>query len=134
MSAQNKTPHSVPSESGIILLAHGSRQPAWREPFDLILTQIASQSKGPAILAFGEFMQPDLSQAVKTLALSGVKRAVIVPLFLGGGIHVRSDLPALAQKAREESGMELTVAEAIGQVPEVLQAIAAYSLRLSESF
>ena len=80
------------------------------------------------MLAFGEFMQPGLLEAAQTLAAAGVKRAVIVPLFLGGGLHVRGDLPKLAAEARAASGIKLRVAKAIGEDAGVLDAIADYSL------
>ena len=81
-----------------------------------------------AILAFGEFMSPGLVQAAQTLAAKGVKNAVIVPLFLGGGLHVRGDLPKLVAQARAASGIRLRVARAIGDDAGVLTTIADYSI------
>ena len=82
------------------------------------------------VLAFGEFMSPGLVEAAQKLAAAGVKNAVIVPLFLGGGLHVRGDLPKLAAEARAASGVKLRVAKAIGEDAGVLAAIADYSLVL----
>ena len=119
------------SHAGLILFAHGSRNPAWRKPFDRLLKDIKKRAKRGechAILAFGEFMTPGLVQAARTLAAAGVKQAVIVPLFLGGGLHVRGDLPKLAAEARAATGMKLRVAKAIGDDAGVLLAIADYSI------
>ena len=88
------------SDTGLILFAHGSRNAAWRKPFDRLLKNVRRNGTPNAVLAFGEFMQPGLLEAAQTLAAAGVKRAVIVPLFLGGGLHVRGDLPKLAAEAR----------------------------------
>ncbi len=112
--------------TGLILFAHGSRNPAWRKPFDRLLKDIRKRDDAQAILAFGEFMTPGLVEAAQSLAAAGVKQAVIVPLFLGGGLHVRGDLPRLAAEARAESGIKLRVAKAIGDDAGVLHAIAAY--------
>jgi sirohydrochlorin cobaltochelatase len=115
-------------DTGLILFAHGSRNAAWRKPFDRLLKNVRRNGTPNAVLAFGEFMQPGLLEAAQTLAAAGVKRAVIVPLFLGGGLHVRGDLPKLAAEARAASGIKLRVAKAIGEDAGVLDAIADYSL------
>ena len=114
--------------AGLILFAHGSRNPAWRKPFDRLLKDVVKRGNCQAILAFGEFIMPGLVEAAQTLAAAGVKKAVIVPLFLGGGLHVRGDLPKLAAQARAASGIKLRVARAIGDDAEVLKAIADYSV------
>lgn len=116
------------AREGLILFAHGSRNLAWRKPFDVLLKDVIKRGECQAILAFGEFMSPNLVDAAKTLAEKGVKQAVIVPLFLGGGLHVRGDLPKLAAAARAVSGIKLRVAKAIGDDAGVLKAIADYSI------
>jgi sirohydrochlorin cobaltochelatase len=116
------------TREGVILFAHGSRNPAWRKPFDRLLKDVAKRGECQAILAFGEFMSPGLVDAALLLAAKGVRKAVIVPLFLGGGLHVRGDLPRLAAQARAASGISLRVAKAIGEDAGVLRAITDYSL------
>ena len=113
---------------GLILFAHGSRNPAWRKPFDRVLKDVVKRGECQAILAFGEFMSPGMVEAAQMLAAQGVKKAVIVPLFLGGGAHVRGDVPKLAAQARAASGMQLRVAKSIGEDAAVLAAIADYSI------
>lgn len=114
------------AKEGLILFAHGSRNPAWCRPFDQLLKELVRRSGCQAVLAFGEFMSPGLTEAAQALAAAGVKKAVIVPLFLGGGSHVRGDLPKLARQARAASGLRLSVAKAIGEDAGVLAAIADY--------
>jgi sirohydrochlorin cobaltochelatase len=121
------TPARSASE-GLILFAHGSRNAAWRKPFDRLLKDVTTRGECQAILAFGEFMSPGLVEAAQALAAKGVKNAVIVPLFLGGGLHVRGDLPKLAVQARAASGLRLRVARAIGDDAGVLKAIVDYSI------
>lgn len=116
------------ASEGVILFAHGSRNPAWRKPFDRLLKDVVKRGECQAVLAFGEFMTPGLVEAAQALAETGVKKAVIVPLFLGGGLHVRGDLPKLAAQARASSGIKLRVAKAIGDDAGVLRAIADYSI------
>ena len=129
----NKLRKSPNMGIGLILFAHGSRNPAWRKPFDRLLKDIRKRGDAQAILAFGEFMTPGLVEAAQTLAAAGVKQAVIVPLFLGGGLHVRGDLPKLATEARAASGIKLRVAKAIGDDAGVLRAIGDYCQNQVES-
>ena len=119
---------------GLILFAHGSRNPGWRKPFERLLKNIVKRGECQAVLAFGEFMSPGLLEAAQTLAAAGVKKAVIVPLFLGGGLHVRGDLPKLAAQARAASGIKLRVARGIGEDAAVLSAIADYSVAATAAF
>ncbi|MEQ1775771.1 MAG: CbiX/SirB N-terminal domain-containing protein [Burkholderiales bacterium] len=124
----NKNKYLQNMTEGLILFAHGSRNPTWRKPFDKLLKDVIKRGECQAILAFGEFMSPNLVDAAKALAEKGVTNAVIVPLFLGGGLHVRSDLPKLAAQARAASSIKLRVAKAIGDDAGVLIAIANYSV------
>lgn len=119
--------HGDPAKrSGLILFAHGSRNDAWRKPFDKLLKDVAKQSSVPAVLAFGEFMSPNLSEAAQQLAAQGVARAIVVPLFLGGGAHVRGDTPRLAREAAQASGVKLKIAKTVGEEASVLAAMARY--------
>ena len=124
----NKNNSLETNSGGLILFAHGSRNPAWRKPFDRLLKDINRRGKCQAVLAFGEFMSPGLTEAAISLADAGITSAVIVPLFLGGGLHVRGDLPKLAAQARAASGIRLRLAKAIGDAPAVLAAVADYSI------
>ena len=124
----NKNKYLSHGDEGLILFAHGSRNSAWRKPFDRLLKNITKRGDCQAMLAFGEFMSPGLVEAAQLLAADGVKRAVIVPLFLGGGLHVRGDLPKLAAQARAATGLKLRVARAISEDAGVLRAIADYSI------
>jgi sirohydrochlorin cobaltochelatase len=116
------------SSDGLILYAHGSRNVSWRKPFDRLVRDLKKRGHAHTVLAFGEFMSPGVAEAAQNLAAKGVKQAVIVPLFLGGGSHVRGDLPRLAAEARAASGIRLRVAKAIGEEAGVLGAIADYCL------
>jgi sirohydrochlorin cobaltochelatase len=123
---KRKPTHTTAAATGLILFAHGSRSAAWRKPFDRLVKDVAKQSGKPAVLAFGEFMSPTLLEAAQQLAAQGVARAAVVPLFLGGGAHVRSDTPRLTREAQAASGVKLKVVKAIGEDSGVLAAMARY--------
>ena len=114
-------------KEGIVLFAHGSREPSWAEPFEKIARALARRSPGvPVELAYLEVMKPSLDEAVASLAAAGARRVRIVPVFLGAGGHVREDLPRLAAAARvRHRGLEIVLEETIGERAEVIEALAA---------
>jgi sirohydrochlorin cobaltochelatase len=111
-------------KDGIVLFAHGSREPEWARPFERIAARLGSEFL--VELAYLERMKPTLEQAVASLASMGAKRVRIVPLFLGEGGNVREDLPKLAAGARaRHPGVEIVLEQTIGERQEVTDAIAA---------
>lgn len=116
--------HARPAR-GVLLIAHGSRDPAWAEPFERLRERIELLDT-VVELAYLERMAPDLATAAHNLAGRGCTRAVVVPLFLGQGGHVREDLPRLVAEAMAKSpSITLTLTQPVGEDARVLDAIAA---------
>lgn len=111
---------------GLLLFAHGARDPRWAIPFDAIALQARAARPGWQVeLAFLEFMQPDLRTAGRRLAEAGCTQVDIVPLFLGAGGHVRKDLPALLQELEGRfAAVAWRLRPAIGEVASVVAAMA----------
>jgi len=109
----------------LILFAHGARDPRWAEPFEAMRDGLLRQAPGRRIeLAFLEFMQPSLPALAAAMAADGVTRAVVVPLFLATGAHLRRDLPAMIETlAEEHPGLALEVQVPLGESPAMRQAI-----------
>ncbi len=115
--------------TGIILFAHGSRDPQWRLPFEAILQSMRDQHTGPTALAFMECMEPSLPEAIEAMAQTGLHHINIIPVFLAVGSHVRKDLPLLLDDARaKHPGLKITSSAAIGEQVEIQQAIARFAL------
>ncbi len=119
--------------AAVILFAHCARDPAWAGPFQAVAAQLREQAPGvPVRLAFLEFMSPDLPAAGAELAATGCRSVTIVPLFLGAGGHVRKDVPVLLDGLRQaHPQVAWQLAPAIGEVPEVVAAMARASLQLA---
>ena len=82
--------------TGVILFAHGSRDPLWRLPIDAVAQQMRLRWPGLMVeCAFLELTTPDLSTTVESLMMKGKTHLRIVPMFLGVGRHAREDLPKL---------------------------------------
>ncbi len=114
--------------TALILFAHGARAASWAQPFQRLQAMLRDQLPGTAIeLAFLELMEPRLPQVVDALVANGCNKISVVPVFFGQGSHVVRDLPEMIEELRSaHPSVQLSVAAAVGESPEVLEAIAAY--------
>jgi sirohydrochlorin cobaltochelatase len=117
----------------LILFAHGARDPQWARPFQQLVAELGELLPGERIaLAFLELMQPTLAECAAVLHGDGVRSLRIVPVFLGSGGHLKSDLPKLVAVIRETyKDLHIRVEPPIGEQPEVIVAIAAAVARIS---
>ena len=106
---------------GIVLFAHGSRDPLWRAPSEAVEAHIRAHYPGVAErCAYLELTTPDLPQAVEDLVDQGATAVTIVPMFLGTGKHAREDLPMLVAELRaRHPRVQVHVQAAIGEDPRM---------------
>ena len=121
---------------GILLFAHGARDPNWAIPFQrtkaLLAQMPTAQGQAPVELAFLEFMQPDLLEGGERLVKAGCSEVTVVPLFLGAGGHVRKDLPELmSQLQARHPGVTWRLAPAVGETDTLVQALARSAAELA---
>ncbi|PPE70874.1 CbiX/SirB N-terminal domain-containing protein [Caldimonas thermodepolymerans] len=126
---------SAPHRLGILLFAHGARDPQWARPFEATAERLRALAPQAAVeLAFLEFMAPDLAQAGDRLAAAGCSVVSVVPLFLGAGGHVRKDLPALlAQLAGRHPQVRWQLTPAVGETAALIDAMARAAYTLSHT-
>ncbi len=95
---------SNPSDAavrGIVLFAHGSRDPLWHRPMQAVAQRVLRSTPCVAVeCAYLELSTPNLASACANLLACGVGTITIVPLFLGVGKHAREDLPLLVAELR----------------------------------
>ena len=124
------------NRSGILLFAHGARDPAWAQPFETVadrLRERASVSGDEVVLAFLEFMQPTIADAATQLVKKGCERITVVPLFLGAGGHVRKDLPQLMDELRYRyPEVAWKLSQAAGETDVLIQALVDAAWQLSQ--
>lgn len=120
-------------QRGVLLFAHGARDPRWAEPFESVAARVrAADASLQVRLAFLELMAPTLLEAGRDLALAGCDRVEIVPLFLGAGGHVRKDLPELQRDlAAAHPLVQWRVRQAIGELEPVIAAMADAAARMA---
>ena len=118
------------NKSGLILFAHGARDPLWAMPFEAVAAQIRhAQPMLPLRLAFLEFMAPSLGEAGRQLAAESCTRVLVLPLFLGTGGHLRKDLPPMIEQLRRDHPfVSWATLAAVGEQAAVVQAMAAVAL------
>jgi sirohydrochlorin cobaltochelatase len=110
-------------KEGIVLVAHGSRDPEWSRPFERIALSLAEKLPAVAVgLAFLEH-GPSLDETVTALVAKGAGSIRVVPVFLGQGGHVKEDLPRLVSEAARP-GVKFFLEKPIGDDPKVIEAIA----------
>ena len=118
--------------TGVLLFAHGARDPGWAAPFEAVAARLrVLRPQSIVRLAFLEFMAPGMAECGAELAAAGCMRVDVVPLFLGAGGHVRKDVPQLlAQLRAAHPDVRFTLHPAIGEHPEVIAAMAAAAASL----
>jgi sirohydrochlorin cobaltochelatase len=120
---------------GLVLFAHGARDPAWATSFLAVAERVRAARPGtPVALAFLEFMSPDLPAAGASLVAAGCTHVDIVPLFLGGGGHVRRDVPGLVEALHAaHPHCTFRLHPAAGETGRVIDALAAAALDFADT-
>jgi sirohydrochlorin cobaltochelatase len=110
-------------KQGIILLAHGSRDPEWSRPFERLAASV--EKKLPAVAVALAYLEhgPSLDEALAMLVAKGSGSIRVVPVFLGAGGHVKDDIPKLIAAANPP--VKVVIDPPIGEQAQLIEAIAA---------
>lgn len=114
------------SPRGIILFAHGSRDPLWRLPMEAVALRVKQLDANATVAcAYLELTEPSLPTCAADMVNTGVQSLTIVPMFLGVGKHAREDLPQLiADLKATHPSVTITLQPAIGENERVLDLLA----------
>ncbi|MBY0405359.1 MAG: CbiX/SirB N-terminal domain-containing protein [Cyanobacteria bacterium] len=122
----------VPSPRMLILLAHGSRDPRWKLPFESLLAMVKGRESTPKgydsiALAYMEMATPTVLEVAEEAVSKGVHHFTIFPLFMAAGGHVAKDIPHLAEALRDQYqnilGFQVDVLSPIGEHPQMIEAM-----------
>ena len=118
---------------GLILFAHGARDPRWALPFEAIAQRVRSRDGQVQVaLAYLELMKPSLQEAADALVDAGCGQVDVVPLFLGAGGHVRKDLPVLFDAiSAAHPAVRWQLHRAVGEMESVVDAMAQAAVELT---
>jgi sirohydrochlorin cobaltochelatase len=119
---------------GLILFAHGSRDPAWGESLHALAREIEAVEPGLRVrCAFLERLAPDLPTVLAELA-PGLDRLDVCPVFWAANGHVQRDLPVLLEEARRvHPGVELRLLPVLSELPGMLAFLARTVVTLAEA-
>jgi sirohydrochlorin cobaltochelatase len=119
-----------PITTGIILFAHGSRDPLWRMPIESVAADIlARQPEATVRCAYLELCTPTLPDAAAELIAAGASQVRVFPLFFGVGKHAREDLPTLIDQIRAaHPGVAIELLPAAGEYPQLTALMADIAL------
>jgi len=115
---------------GIVLFAHGSRDPLWRRPIEAIAAAVSNLSPGtPVACAYLELCSPSLPDACQTLIDQGISHIRVMPVFFGMGKHAREDLPQLLGDLKKaHPNVAFSLLTAAGEHPLLTQLLAKLAL------
>jgi sirohydrochlorin cobaltochelatase len=125
----DSTPDST-LKRGIVLFAHGSRDPLWHKPMEAVAQRVRAQSPAANVVcAYLELSQPDLPTSAAALVAQGLSEITIVPMFLGVGKHAREDLPMIVAALRESHPqVTFQLQPAVGENPHLVALLADIAL------
>jgi len=105
------------TESVQLLLAHGSRDPDWRQPFEWIAADLqTAHPERSIILCYLEMWSPSLPEAIRTAYAQGTRHFQVTPLFWSRGRHLRDDVPKIVQELLSElPGCAIVIDPPVGE-------------------
>ncbi|MET7453449.1 sirohydrochlorin chelatase [Streptomyces sp. NPDC005574] len=109
-----------PDPPALVVVAHGSRNPRALSTVRALLDRVRELRPGlPVHLGHIELNEPLLPDTLTALAHMGTEEAVLVPLLLSRGHHVKQDIPEMAAAAP----LATRVAAPLGPHPLLVEAL-----------
>ncbi|MEU9667167.1 sirohydrochlorin chelatase [Streptomyces bobili] len=109
-----------PGPPALVVVAHGSRDPRALSTVSTLLDRVRDLRPGLAVrLGHIELNEPLLSDTLADLDAADTADAVLVPLLLSRGYHVRRDIPEMAAAVR----VRTRVAAPLGPHPLLVETL-----------
>lgn len=113
------------SAQGLLLVAHGSRDPSAAPVAFDVATGLEKAMPGlVAKAAFLELSTPDAPAALDELVSAGITDVVVQPFLLGNAYHSKVDLPEVVSAAAER-GLAVELGRVLAPHPALLPALVA---------
>lgn len=118
------------NHSSLILIAHGSKDPRWRKPFERLERSLKSDlGVEKVFLSYMEFAEPTLLDAVSLAVQAGANEIKVLPLFMAGGSHVDQDIPPQVESAKKKfPTVAFELLPPIGEHPKFVKLICQISV------
>jgi sirohydrochlorin cobaltochelatase len=102
--------------TGLVLLAHGSRDPLWSQTLADVRTWVqAARPELRVEAAYLELAEPRLGDCLSSLHHEGCSEITVLPLLVARGHHLNNELPGLLRDAQERHpGLRLSLSPHLG--------------------
>jgi sirohydrochlorin cobaltochelatase len=91
-----RSPGTPAQDPALLLIAHGTRNPAGATEMQRLVEHLRQRLKPPVVASWLEdFAEPDARTAARELVASGVTHLVTVPFLVLGAGHAKTDVPAV---------------------------------------
>ncbi len=115
MISSSSIKYNYPSNIGIVLCGHGSRDPQAVKEFINVVDKIKSRIPNiPVTFGFLEFNRPIITEALDQLINLGVERVIALPAMLFAAGHTKNDIPAVLNKYSAENGVPIQYGRELG--------------------
>ena len=120
MSSGDATHPSV-----LVLMAHGSRDREWREPFENLAQSLQAElGKDRVRLAYMDCTPPSLMDVARDAVTMGAREIKVLPLFLAGGGQVDRNISLRVNDLRRAfSDIAVKLLPVVGQHPSLVELI-----------
>lgn len=86
----------------VVLIAHGSRAPRWRQPFETLLAKVEAENpQNPVVLCYMEMASPTLFEVLTPYKTAPPRQLDILPLFMSAGSHYTADIQPMVKQVRQ---------------------------------
>ena len=107
--------YKYPSNIGILLCGHGSRDPQAVKEFINVVDKIKSRIANiPVAFGFLEFNRPIITAGLDQLRNIGVERVIALPAMLCAAGHTKNDIPAVLNKYTADNGLAIQYGRELG--------------------
>lgn len=112
-------------KTGTIILGHGSKAPEALTTLKKVQQLVKETSQLEVVeIASLQFDKPDISDAIAHVVSQGVKKIVIVPLFLYFGIHLQEDIPVILNEEKAKySDVEFIMTDNLGADQRIIDIV-----------
>ncbi len=115
MISSSSISYKYPSNVGIVLCGHGSRDPQAVREFINVVEKIKSRIPNiPVAFGFLEFNRPIISEALDQIKSMGVEKVIALPAMLFAAGHTKNDIPAVLNKYSAEKGLHIQYGRELG--------------------
>ncbi|KMT21843.1 sirohydrochlorin chelatase [Clostridium cylindrosporum] len=102
--------------TGVLLLAHGSREEDTMITMEKITSEVKNQLGLELVeCAYLQFCDVNLEKGLEILISKGAKDIKVIPYFLFQGVHIKEDIPAeLEEFKKNHADVSITFGDTLG--------------------